>query len=99
MVLRKKKKKNCHCNSRAHFDKMRRLKTVKNALGSRKLSELTVERKAQMSNMEELISRGSRKTADGAANELLLRLLQIPERLLWSSRQHRLFFKVPLTNH
>ena len=41
-------------------------KSVKIALDSRKLNEITVKRKAQMPNMEELISRISRKIADGA---------------------------------
>ena len=40
-------------------------KTVKIALDSRKLKEITVKRKAQMPNMEELISRKSRTIADG----------------------------------
>ena len=45
-------------------------KTVKFALDSRKLNEITVKRKTQMPNMEELISRLSRKTADGPADEI-----------------------------
>ena len=45
-------------------------KTAKRALDSRKLTEITVKRKAQMPNMEELISRISRKTADGEADEI-----------------------------
>ena len=40
-------------------------KTIKIALDSRKLNEIAVQRKAQMPNMEELISRISRKIADG----------------------------------
>ena len=45
-------------------------KSVKVALDSRKLNEITIKRKAQMPNMEELISRISRKTADGPADEI-----------------------------
>ena len=44
-------------------------KTVK-ALDSQKLNETTVKRKTQMPNMEELISRISRKIADGPADEI-----------------------------
>ena len=45
-------------------------KSVKIALDSRKLNEITIKRKAQMPNMEELISRISRKVADGPADEI-----------------------------
>ena len=45
-------------------------KTVKIALDSRKLNEITVKRKAQMPNMEELLSRISRKITDGEADEI-----------------------------
>ena len=45
-------------------------KTIKIALDSQKLNEITVERKAQMPNMEELISRISRKIPDGEENEI-----------------------------
>ena len=45
-------------------------KSVKIALDSRKVIEITVKRKAQMPNMEELISRISRKIADGPADEI-----------------------------
>ena len=45
-------------------------KLVKIALDSRKLNEITIIRKAQMPNMEELISRISRKIADGPADEI-----------------------------
>ena len=45
-------------------------KSVKIAIDSRKFNEITVKRKAQMSNMEELISRISRKIADGPADEI-----------------------------
>ena len=45
-------------------------KTVKIVLDSRKLNEITVKRKTQMPNMEELISRISRKIADGEADEI-----------------------------
>ena len=45
-------------------------KSVRIALDSRKLNEIIVERKAQMPNMEELISRRSRKKAVGPADEL-----------------------------
>ena len=45
-------------------------KTIKIALDSRKLNEITVKRKAQKPNMEELISKTSRKIADGEADEI-----------------------------
>ena len=45
-------------------------KSVKIALDSRKLNEITIKRKAQMPNMEKLISRISRKIADGPADEI-----------------------------
>ena len=45
-------------------------KSVKIVLDSRKLNEITIKRKAQMPNMEELISRISRKTADRPADEI-----------------------------
>ena len=45
-------------------------KSVEIALDSRKLNEITIKRKAQMPNMEELISRISRKNADGPADEI-----------------------------
>ena len=44
-------------------------KSVKIALDSRKLNEIKVK-KAQMPNMEELISRISRKIAEGPADEI-----------------------------
>ena len=44
--------------------------TVKIGLDSRKLNEITVKRKTQMPNMKELISRISRKIADGEADEI-----------------------------
>ena len=45
-------------------------KSVKIALDSKKLNEITVKRKTQMPNMEELISRISRKIANGLADEI-----------------------------
>ena len=48
-------------------------KSIKIALDSRKLNEVSVKRKAQKPNMEELISRISRisrKIADGPADEI-----------------------------
>ena len=36
------------------------------------MNEITVKRKTQMANIEELISRISRKIADGPANEILI---------------------------
>ena len=45
-------------------------KSIKIALDSRKLNEITVKRKAQMPNTAELISRISRKIADGPADEI-----------------------------
>ena len=45
-------------------------KSVKIALDSQKRNEITIKRKAQMPNMEELISRICRKIADGPADEI-----------------------------
>ena len=45
-------------------------KPIKIALDSRKLNEITVKRKAQMPNVEELITQISRKIADGPADEI-----------------------------
>ena len=45
-------------------------KSVKIALDSRKLIEITIKGKAKMPNMVELISRISRKIADGPADEI-----------------------------
>ena len=45
-------------------------KSAKIALDSRKLNEITIKRKAQMPNMEELLSRIPRKIADGLADEI-----------------------------
>ena len=52
-------------------------KSVKIALDSRKLNEITIKRKAQMPNMEELISRISRKIADGPADEIWISKLDL----------------------
>ena len=52
-------------------------KTVKIALDSRKLNEITVKRKAQMPNMEELISRISRKIADGETDIIWISKLDL----------------------
>ena len=49
---------------------VKKVKSVKIALDSRKLNEITIKRKPQMHNMEELISRISRKIADGPADEI-----------------------------
>ena len=46
-------------------------KSIKIALDSRKLNEITIKRKAQMPNMEELISRISRKIYEGKEGEIL----------------------------
>ena len=46
-------------------------KSIKIALDSRKLNEITVKRKARMPNMEELISRISRKISEGEDGEVL----------------------------
>ena len=45
-------------------------KSMKIPLDSPKLNEITVKRKAQKPKMEELISRMSRKIADGPADEI-----------------------------
>ena len=52
-------------------------KSVKIALVSRNLNEITVKRKPQMPNMEELISRISRKIADGPADEIWISKLDL----------------------
>ena len=44
---------------------VKRDKSIKIALDSRKLNEITVKKKTQMPNMEELLSRISRKISDG----------------------------------
>ena len=46
-------------------------KSVKFALDSRKLNEVTKKRKAQMPNMGELISRSSRKISQGIYRKIL----------------------------
>ena len=46
-------------------------KLIKIALDSRKLNEITVKRKAQMPNLDELISRISRKISEGEDGEIL----------------------------
>ena len=46
-------------------------KSVKTAFDSGKLNEITVKRKSQILNMEELISRISRKIAEGSDGEIL----------------------------
>ena len=45
-------------------------KSVKIALESRKLNEATIERKTQIPNMEELISRISRKISEEKKGEI-----------------------------
>ena len=52
-------------------------KSVKIALDSRKLNDITIKRKAQMPNMEELISRISRKIADGKNEEIWISKLDL----------------------
>ena len=52
-------------------------KSIKIALDSRKLNEITVKKKAQMPNMEELISRISRKIADGNKDEIWISKLDL----------------------
>ena len=49
-------------------------KSIKIALDSRKLNETSVKRKVQMPNMEELISRMSRKIAGGPADEIWIKI-------------------------
>ena len=46
-------------------------KSIKIALDSRKFNEVTIKRKAQMPNMEELFSRMSRKLSEGKEGEVL----------------------------
>ena len=52
-------------------------KSVKIALDSRKFNEITIKSKAQMPNMEALSSRISRKTADGPADEIWISTLDL----------------------
>ena len=52
-------------------------KSVKIALDSRKLNEITIKKKAQMPNMEELLSRISRKIADGKEGEVWISKLDL----------------------
>ena len=47
-------------------------KSIKTALDSRKLNEATIKRKAQMPNMEELISRISRKISEETEGEITI---------------------------
>ena len=62
---------NENCFVRPAIITVRTDKTVSIALDSQKLEEITVKRKAQMSNMEKLISRISSEIADGAAGQNL----------------------------
>ena len=52
-------------------------KSVKIALDSRKLNDITIKRKAQMPNMEELISRISRKITEGTQGEIWISKLDL----------------------
>ena len=61
-------RRNLFCESCGNHNKQN--KSVKKELDSRKMNEITVKRKAQMTNMEKLISRISRKIADGPADEI-----------------------------
>ena len=45
-------------------------KSIKIALDSRKLNEATIKRKAQMPNLEELVSRISRKISEEKEGEI-----------------------------
>ena len=66
-------------------------KSIKNALDSRKPNEVTIKRKAQMPNMEELISRISRKIYEGKEGEILA-----PKRLplrVWADQTGRIYKK------
>ena len=53
------------CKPRGNHNQKRKI-----ALHSRMVNEITVKKKARMSNMEELISRISRKIADGPSDEI-----------------------------
>ena len=46
-------------------------KSLKTALDSRKMNGVTIKRKVKMPNMEELISRISRKLSEGTEEEIL----------------------------
>ena len=58
-----------NCFVRPAVITLKKDKSVKIALDSRKLHELTVKRKAQKRNMEDMISKISRTRADGPADE------------------------------
>ena len=51
-------------------------KSVKIALDSRKMNEITVKRKTQIPNMEELLSRVFKKIVDGPAGDQILKLCE-----------------------
>ena len=51
--------------------KVKKSKPIKNAL--RKLNEATIKREAQEPNMQELISRTSRKKCDGNNGDILIK--------------------------
>ena len=56
---------------------VKRDKSIKIALDSRKLNDITVKKKAQMPNMEELLSRISRKISDGKRGEIWISKLDL----------------------
>ena len=64
-------------------------KLVKIVLDSRKLNEITIKRKEKMPNMEELISRISRKIADGPADEIWISKFDYAYGQLLLSREAR----------
>ena len=62
--------KNCFDRQAILTITVKKDKGVKLALHTRKLNEITVKRKAQIPNMEEMTPRISREIADGAADEI-----------------------------
>ena len=82
-----KLKKNGHIERATNIDEncfvspavitVKKDKTVKIALDSRQINEITVKRKAQMPNMEELTSRISRKIADGETDQIWISKLDL----------------------
>ena len=78
---------------------MKKDKSVKFAPDSRKLNEITVKRKAQMPNMEELISRMSRKNSEGSDVEILATKLDLIFRLCIRTNQARRKYKKRMHNY
>ena len=72
-------------------------KSVKIALDSRKLNDITIKRKAQMPNMEELISIVLRKITLGSTGEIWISTLRLRQRI-WSIRDIYVFSRLQVEN-